>query len=63
MLKFGQLFGFAQCSGTKTSIIFFTNQPRTGSLHIIVKFELKMDLFWNISLFYRIDDFIVFVQI
>lgn len=66
VLKFGQLFGFVHCSGTKTkktSNLFFPNQPRTSSLHIIVKFELKIDLFWNISLFYRINAFIVFVQI
>lgn len=37
--------------------LFFPNQPRTSSLHILVKFELKIDLFWNISLFYRNNAF------
>lgn len=62
------LFGFVHCSGTKNErekpkSFSSPDQPRTGSLHIIVKFELKMDLFWNISLFYRSNAFIVFVQI
>lgn len=44
------------------NLVFFPNQPRTCSLHIIVKFELKFYLFWNMSLFYRINVFIGFVQ-
>lgn len=38
-------------------------QWKTNSLHIIVKFGVKIDLFSDISLFYRINAFIVFVQI
>lgn len=46
----------------RTLNLFLPNQPRTSSLHIIVKFEVKNALFWDISLFYRINAFIVFVK-
>lgn len=55
--------GLCSSSGTKADLItFFPYQPRTSSL-LVVKFKLKIVLFWNISLFYRINAFIVFVQI
>lgn len=47
----------------KTFNLFPPYQWKTNSLHIIVKFGVKIDLFSDISLFYRINAFIVFVQI
>lgn len=47
----------------RTSNLFPPYQWKTNSLHIIVKFGVKIDLFSDISLFYRINAFIVFVQI
>lgn len=68
--KFSNCFGFVHCSGTKkththkrTFNLFPSNRWKTSSLHIIVKFGVKIDLFSDISLFYRITAFIVFVQI
>lgn len=37
--------------------VFFLDQPRTSILHVIVKFEVKIDLFWEDSLFYRNNAF------
>lgn len=72
--KFINCFGFVHSSGTKrkwkktqqkqrTSNLFPPYQWKTNSLHDIVKFGVKIDLFSDISLFYRINAFIVFVQI
>lgn len=47
----------------RTFNLFPPYQWKTNSLHIIVKFGVKIDLFSDISLFYRINAFIVFVQI
>lgn len=47
----------------RTSNLFPPYQWKTNSLHDIVKFGVKIDLFSDISLFYRINAFIVFVQI
>lgn len=47
----------------RTSNLFPPYQWKTNSLHIIVKFGVKIDLFSDISLFYRNNAFIVFVQI